>query len=114
MKHHFGFAPRRKNVEGKTIWLYALSLGEVKAAAPVLKNIHEKNPNLKIVISVTTDSGYEGALEHLKMAENIFFHPLDCLPFIWLAISRIQPDLFVVTDTGFWPGLIDQLYNKVD
>ena len=112
LKHHFGFAPRRNKREGKTVWLYALSLGEVKAAAPVLKNIHEKNPNLKIVISVTTDSGYEGALEHLKMAENIFFHPLDCLPFTWLAISRIQPDLYVVTDTGFWPGLIDQLHNK--
>ena len=64
------------------------------------------------MISVTTDSGYEGALEHLKMAENIFFHPLDCLPFTWLAISRVQPDLYVVTDTGFWPGLIDQLHNK--
>jgi len=112
LKHHFGFAPRRKKEEGKTVWLYALSLGEVKAATPVLKNIHEKNPNLKIVISVTTDSGYEGALEHLKMAENIFFHPLDCLPFTWLAISRIRPDLYVVTDTGIWPGLIDQLYNK--
>ena len=112
LKHHFGFAPRRKKGEGKTVWLYALSLGEVKAATPVLKNIHEKNPNLEIVISVTTDSGYEGALEHLKMAENIFFHPLDCLPFTWLAISRIRPDLYVVTDTGFWPGLIDQLHNK--
>ena len=112
LKHHFGFAPRRNKREGKTVWLYALSLGEVKAAAPVLKYIHEKNPNLKIVISVTTDSGYEGALEHLKMADNIFFHPLDCLPFTWLAISRIQPDLYVVTDTGFWPGLIDQLHNK--
>ena len=96
LRHHFGFTPRRKKEGGKTVWLYALSLGEVKAAAPVLKNIHKKNSNLKIVVSVTTDSGYEGALENLKMAENIFFHPLDCLPFTWLVISRIQPDLFVV------------------
>ncbi|MZG54183.1 MAG: hypothetical protein F3742_06260 [Nitrospinae bacterium] len=112
LKHHFGFAPGRKKEGTKTVWLYALSLGEVKAAAPVLKNIHEKNPNLKIVVSVTTDSGYEGALEHLKVAENIFFHPLDCLPFTWLAVSRIQPDLYLVVDTGFWPGLIDQLHHK--
>ena len=112
LKHHFGFVPRKKKGEGKTVWVHALSLGEVKAAASVLKIIHEKNPNLKIMISVTTDSGYEGALEHLKMAKNIFFNPLDCLPFTWLAISRIQPDLYLVTDTGFWPGLIDQLHNK--
>lgn len=112
LRHHFGFISKTKKQEGKTLWLYALSLGEVKAAAPVLNKIHEKNPNLKIVVSVTTDSGYEGALQHLKMAESIFFHPLDCMPFTWLALGRIQPDIFVVTDTGFWPGLIDQLHNQ--
>jgi len=112
LKHHFGFVPKIKKEEGKILWVYALSLGEVKSAAPILKKIHEKNLNLKIVVSVTTDSGYEGALMHLKIAENIFFHPLDCLPFTWLARNRIQPDIYAVTDTGFWPGLIDQLHKQ--
>jgi len=112
LRHHFGFVPIIKKGESKTLWLYALSLGEVKAAAPVLENLHNKNPHLKIVVSVTTDSGYEGAMEHLKMAENIFFHPLDCLPFTCLALSRIKPDLYIVTDTGFWPGLTDQLHKQ--
>jgi 3-deoxy-D-manno-octulosonic-acid transferase len=112
LRHHFGFVPIIKKGKSKTLWIYALSLGEVKAAAPVLKNLHNKNPHLKIVVSVTTDSGYEGAVEHLKMAENIFFHPLDCLPFTSLALNRIKPDLYIVTDTGFWPGLTDQLHKQ--
>jgi 3-deoxy-D-manno-octulosonic-acid transferase len=112
LRHHFGFVPIIKKGKSKTLWIYALSLGEVKAAAPVLKNLHNKNPHLKIVVSVTTDSGYEGAVEHLKMAENIFFHPLDCLPFTSLALNRIKPDLYIVTDTGFWPGLSDQLHKQ--
>ena len=112
LKHHFGFIPKIKKEEGKILWLYALSLGEVKAATPIIKKIHEKNLNLQIVVSVTTDSGYEGALMHLKIAENIFFHPLDCLPFTWLARNRIKPDIYAVTDTGFWPGLIDQLHKQ--
>jgi 3-deoxy-D-manno-octulosonic-acid transferase len=112
LRHHFGFAPKIQKGESKTLWLYALSLGEVKAAAPVLEKLHNKNPHLKIVVSVTTDSGYEGAVEHLKMAENIFFHPLDCLPFTSLALNRIKPDLYIVTDTGFWPGLTDQLHKQ--
>jgi 3-deoxy-D-manno-octulosonic-acid transferase len=112
LRHHFGFVPTIKKEESKTLWLYALSLGEVKAAAPVLEKLHNENPHLKIVVSVTTDSGYEGAVEHLKMADNIFFHPLDCLPFTCLALSRIKPDLYVVTDTGFWPGLADQLHKQ--
>ena len=112
LRHHFGFVPTIKKGESKILWLHALSLGEVKAAAPVLKNLHNKNPYLKIVVSVTTDSGYEGAVEHLKIAEKIFFHPLDCLPFTYLALSRIKPDLYIVTDTGFWPGLTDQLHKQ--
>ncbi|MFT4578030.1 MAG: 3-deoxy-D-manno-octulosonic-acid transferase [Nitrospinales bacterium] len=112
LRHHFGFVPTINKGESKTLWLYALSLGEVKAAAPVLKKLHNENPHLKIAVSVTTDSGYEGAVEHLKMADNIFFHPLDCLPFTSLALSRIKPDLYVVTDTGFWPGLTDQLHKQ--
>ena len=85
LRHHFGFIPTIKKGKSKILWLHALSLGEVKAAAPVLKNLHNKSPYLKIVVSVTTDSGYEGAVEHLKIAEKIFFHPLDCLPFTYLA-----------------------------
>ena len=112
LRHHFGFVPTIKKGESKILWLHALSLGEVKAAAPVLKNLHNKSPYLKIVVSVTTDSGYEGAVEHLKIAEKIFFHPLDCLPFTYLALSRIKPDLYIVTDTGFWPGLTDQLHKQ--
>ena len=112
LRHHFGFVPTIKKGESKILWLHALSLGEVKAAAPVLKKLHNKIPYLKIVVSVTTDSGYEGAVEHLKIAEKIFFHPLDCLPFTYLALSRIKPDLYIVTDTGFWPGLTDQLHKQ--
>ena len=74
LPHHFGFVPVIKRDERKTLWLYALSFGEVKAATQVLKKINEKNPKLRIVVSVTTDSGYEAALKHLNMAENIFFH----------------------------------------
>ena len=112
LRHHFGFAPKIKNGESKILWLYALSLGEVNAAAPVLEKLHNENPQIRIVVSVTTDSGYEGAVKQLKMAENIFFHPLDCLPFTCLALSRIKPDLYIVTDTGFWPGLADQLHKQ--
>ncbi len=110
--HHFGFVPSIIRDERKILWFYALSLGEVKAVKQVLKKIKQKDSSLRIVVSVTTDSGYEGALEHLKMVENIFFQPLDCFPFIWLGLRKIQPDLYVINDTGFWPGLIDQLHKK--
>jgi 3-deoxy-D-manno-octulosonic-acid transferase len=110
--HHFGLVPALPTSSEKTLWVYALSLGEVTAAAPVLKIIHEKRPDLRLVVSVTTDSGYDGARQKIPFADHIFFHPLDCLPFTLTALNRIRPDAFVVTDTGFWPGLLDLLGQR--
>ena len=86
-------------------------MGEVVAITPVLESIRKQNPELYIALSVTTDSGYAAAIK-MKIADSVFFHPLDCLPFTQLALSRIKPDLYVVIDTGFWPGLIDLLHKK--
>lgn len=111
--HHFGLVPGSPaSPAQKTLWVYALSLGEVTAAAPVLKIIHQKRPDLRLVVSVTTGSGYDGARQKIPFADAIFFHPLDCLPFTMLALNRIRPDAFVVTDTGFWPGLLDLMTQR--
>ncbi|MGY8760893.1 MAG: 3-deoxy-D-manno-octulosonic acid transferase, partial [Nitrospinaceae bacterium] len=111
LAHHFGWVPATKISGRKTLWLHALSMGEVVAATPVLKLVREHNPGLTIALSVTTESGYTTALK-MNIADNVFFHPLDCLPFTLLALKRINPNLHVVTDTGFWPGLIDLLHRK--
>jgi 3-deoxy-D-manno-octulosonic-acid transferase len=61
---------------------------------------------------VTTDSGFEAAKRKLPDIDVLIFHPLDCFPFTWNAIRKIQPDLFVLIDTGFWPGFIHLLHLK--
>ena len=110
--HHFGAVPPLSETEAsnsKTVWLHALSLGEVKAAAPVLAALKERQPDLRIAVSVTTDTGYDGAHQHLAFADQIFFHPFDCTPFVFWALSRVRPDGFVLMDTGFWPGFLHLL-----
>ena len=108
---HFGWVPVDDEPANpkKTIWIHAISMGEVVAATPALRRLRKIRPRDRIVISVTTDSGYEAAKRKLPNLDALFFHPLDCLPFTWMAINRIRPDLFVLVDTGFWPGLMHQL-----
>ena len=115
LTHHFGFVPDLDSFskkDEKVLWLHALSRGEVNAAAPILSRIHNECPDITIIVSVTTDSGFQGAKEYLSFADQIIFHPFDCWPFNLLAVKRLQPDLFVVTDTGFWPGLLHLLHKK--
>lgn len=106
--HHFGILPSFRERK-LTLWLYALSMGEVTAAAPVLKLVRAERPDIRIVVSVTTDSGYEAAHKQLGFVERILYHPFDGLPFLALARRRIKPDIFIVTETGFWPGLLHML-----
>ena len=113
LKDHFGWVPVTEKKPGqKLVWMHALSLGEVNGAAPVLKIIREKRPNIMIAVSVTTDAGYDAAHRLLPFADHIFFHPLDCWPFINRALDRIKPDLYVLTDTGFWPSMLMSLKDR--
>ncbi len=107
LKSHFGLVKKiNKSPDQKILWVYALSFGEVNAIVPILKRIHHKHSNTVFVITVTTESGYDRAHEELTFAQKIVFHPIDCWPFLNLFVERIKPDLFVLVDTGFWPGLL--------
>jgi 3-deoxy-D-manno-octulosonic-acid transferase len=106
--NHFGLVPRSADTK-LTIWLYALSKGEVTAAEPVLKIIRQERPDIRIIVSVTTDSGYDAASKQAGFADLIIFHPFDGWLFPAIALSRIQPDLFILTETGFWQGFLHLL-----
>ena len=79
LKHHFGWVPEVKKQPGqKLVWVHALSLGEVNGAAPVLKILRDKRPNIMIVVSVTMDTinhvqshllahQYEGLIERSQL-----------------------------------------------
>ncbi len=61
--NHFGLVPSLScTSSSKTLWVFALSLGEVTAVAPVLKIIHEEHPDINLVVSVTTEVTHSGDL----------------------------------------------------
>jgi len=114
LNDHFGLVSLN-NAQGKqkkTLWFHALSLGEVVGATPTIRLLRKNRPQDRIVVSVTTDSGFEAAKRKLPDVDALFFFPLDCFPFNWAAIRKVQPDLFVLVDTGFWPGFIHLLHLK--
>jgi len=91
LMNHFGLVPSASGATPKkTLWVFALSLGEVTAVAPVLKIIHEEHPDINLVVSVTTDTGYDGAVQKIPVADRIIFHPLDCLPFTLIALDLLS------------------------
>lgn len=102
--HRFGFIPappRRPGV--RRIWIQAVSVGEVEAVGPLLRELAH-DPTVEVVLTTTTSTGYAVArAKHaaLTVASGIF--PIDFWPCNLAAWKRIRPDLIVLTEGELWP-----------
>ncbi len=91
----------------RTIWVHALSVGEVTSAVPLVRGLRAQYPTYRIVVSVTTRSGKKVAETLLhSYADCIIDGPIDLLPVVRRFISLIRPELFILVETDFWPNLL--------
>ncbi len=88
-----------------TIWIHAVSVGEVLAVSGLVQALRDSVPGYRIIVSTTTHTGQKLARERFG-AENVFYFPLD-LPFcVWPYVRALQPKLVVVAETEFWPNFL--------
>ena len=91
--------------EKRTIWVHAVSVGEVVASSAVVEALQRAFPNHRVVISTTTDTGQKLA-GHRFGAENVFHFPLDFAFAIRPYLTVLRPKLVVVAETEFWPNFL--------
>ena len=88
------------------IWVHAVSVGEVTAAAPVVAALRGKLPQASIVLSTGTETGQAMARKLIPQATAFMYFPLDLLPVVKKVIDRIAPDIVVLTETELWPNFL--------
>lgn len=92
-----------KGKNEKRIWVHAVSVGEVVAATPFLKELRAQNPKAKIVLSVTTSSGHQTAREKLNgLYDWLVYFPIDVPRFQLRAMQCVRPDVVAVMETELW------------
>ena len=89
--------------EKGTIWVHAVSVGEVVASSAVVEALQREFPNHRVVLSTTTDTGQKLAA-HRFGAESVFHFPLDFAFAIRPYLEALRPKLVVVAETEFWPN----------
>ncbi len=90
---------------GETIWVHAVSVGEVIASSGVIEGLRRQFPSHRVVISTTTNTGQKLAAKRFG-EEDVFYFPLD-LPFaIQPYFDALQPRLVVIAETEFWPNFL--------
>jgi 3-deoxy-D-manno-octulosonic-acid transferase len=95
-----------REVQGKTIWVHAVSVGEVTAAVPLLKRIRERYPSRKIIVSTITDTGQKVAGERAPEGTITLYLPFDLPSVLKRVLNRVRPGLLIVIETEIWPNLI--------
>lgn len=87
------------------IWLHAVSVGEVNLLGGIVKRLKKQHPQFPIVISSSTDSGYDLAIKHFG-AEQVFFCPLDFSWAVRRTLRNLKPRILVLAELELWPNLI--------
>ena len=88
------------------IWIHAVSVGEVTAAAPIVSVLREKLPRACIILSTGTETGQAVARRLIPQATAFLYFPVDLPMVVGRVIDRIAPHLVVLTETELWPNFL--------
>lgn len=108
LRERLGFSLGASNNKARSVWIHAVSVGEMLSLQGFIKRLKQAQPDWSINLSVLTHSGYTLAREKMEDVDRIFFVPLD---FKWIVrrfLRRIDPDVLVLAESEFWPNLLHE------
>lgn len=91
--------------------IHAVSVGEVILAGKLIDAIKEKY-GLRVVVSVTTLTGYTTALRRYAHTAKIVFAPLDLSWIVRRFVRRFNPKIFIALETEIWPNIFRELKKR--
>jgi 3-deoxy-D-manno-octulosonic-acid transferase len=106
----FGFFPSQgsKTPGKRRFWLQAVSVGEIEAIGPLLRQL-QATGEAEIILTTTTSTGYRLAKErYADVAQTIGIFPADLWPCSALAWRRIRPDVVILVEGELWPEHLAQ------
>lgn len=104
----FGFgAPR---VAGG-IWVHAVSVGEVQAAAVLIEALRARAPGLEVTLTCATPTGRARGRAVLPGLE-VRYAPYDLPGCVRRCLARLQPRLLLVMETELWPNLLREAWRR--
>jgi len=89
-----------------TVWMHAVSVGEVNVCTQLIRALEPRLPNLKIVVSTTTTTGMEGLQQKLPNHISKIYYPIDQRGYVGHALSAIHPKAIVLVEAEIWPNFL--------
>ncbi len=112
-----GFAQRlgyisKHGNKPKCIWIHSVSVGEVNATKTLVEKLETDLPDVEIVMSTTTDTGYARAKALYGDKMSIFYYPLDFSWAVRRGFDKINPDLCLLVELEVWPNFASEAKSR--
>lgn len=107
LPQRLGYLPISFNLDGdESIWIHAVSVGEVLTARALLPALRARYPRLRLFMSTTTIAGQQVARNNLQGVDALFYFPFDWSLIVRRTLNLVRPRLFVMMETEIWPNLL--------
>ena len=90
----------------QTIWLHAVSVGEVGLCTQLMSALEPRIPNAKIVVSCTTSTGMAEYRRRLPSRITKIYYPIDRRKFVRRALATINPEIIILLEAEIWPNFL--------
>lgn len=92
--------------EDAPLWLHAVSVGEVNAAAPLVDRLRALRPDLRLVVTTITPTGSERVQALWGDAVTHVYLPYDLPGAVGRFLDHFRPALALIVETELWPNLL--------
>ncbi len=91
---------------GPTVWIHAVSVGEVLSLQHLVREVKARHPGWRVVFSTLTAGGLRVAREKLPGVDRVFLLPLDFPGPLRRVVRAFRPSCLVLAESEFWPNLL--------
>ncbi len=96
----------RPAVPGNTLWIQAVSVGEVEVARRIASELEQRGSSPPLVLTATTATGLALARRTANAHMSVFPCPIDLPGPVRRAFTGIGPRLLVLVETELWPEML--------
>jgi 3-deoxy-D-manno-octulosonic-acid transferase len=89
-----------------TVWMHAVSVGEVNLCTQLIRALEPRLPNLKIVVSTTTTTGMGELRRKLPNHISKIYYPIDHRRYVTRALASLRPQAIVLVEAEIWPNFL--------
>ncbi len=103
---------RARLAQGRWVWIHSISVGETLVALKLARQLHQNQPALQIVVSVTTSTGWALAASNPEPWLAVIYNPLDRPAIVRGALDTLRPEQVIFIEGEAWPNLLAQCYAR--